>query len=582
MTTAELGDTIGTLTVTASRRRARLVERQLASADLRMPGLPDRSVLVVRRLRIQLDAEPDGDDVERRPGTASPATPGAAATAVAREPTGVGGAVSEALDGLVATAARPRAGRIEGGPTAILFADDAELVACLLVDLVDGSPARWWWRHLRLDRRPTVARQLADRAPLVPAVFHHLARWGQADRIVDSMAEPQLVAVDRAVRAAHRVAGNGGSSPGRSPRSGDDDRPAGTSRRRSAEPRAADHGGQPTGAGALRATIDLLVARTGHRPIFGSGRASPARRRPERERVDDPGPTTRPPSAAAGAPSAELDRRPRPTRPSSDPTEPGQGPGSAGASDRIGGSRSPGPGPQPSGDDAAAPAGATASDGEPPTAVETAGGDEAAGWRPTGQLTTVDRSAAPAHRPGLRPVRSGVDRTAGPIGAERPAADRVTAEPAAIPDALVAPTAYGGIFYLLNPIRRLGLTAGDRPGGVWALLRALAHRLAPEVADDPVDALLARLGAEGPVEPDRAVDGEVDAVLAHLTAGPGLDPSALAALIEVPATVRLTETHLDVELPLAAVDIEARRHGLDTDPGWYPESGLVIRFHFGT
>ncbi len=39
-------------------------------------------------------------------------------------------------------------------------------------------------------------------------------------------------------------------------------------------------------------------------------------------------------------------------------------------------------------------------------------------------------------------------------------------------------------------------------------------------------------------------------------------------------------THVDLTLPMNAISLPARRAGLDRDPGWVPDLGRVVLFHF--
>jgi hypothetical protein len=61
----------------------------------------------------------------------------------------------------------------------------------------------------------------------------------------------------------------------------------------------------------------------------------------------------------------------------------------------------------------------------------------------------------------------------------------------------------------------------------------------------------------------------------------GVHRAALAdLLLRRPATLSATPTHVDVLLPMSAIEIAVRRAGLDRDPGWSPQFGRVIGFHF--
>ncbi|HMC09026.1 MAG TPA: hypothetical protein VKL22_06885 [Actinomycetota bacterium] len=56
----------------------------------------------------------------------------------------------------------------------------------------------------------------------------------------------------------------------------------------------------------------------------------------------------------------------------------------------------------------------------------------------------------------------------------------------------------------------------------------------------------------------------------------GIGPVALA----VPGRVSVTRTHVDVVFSLERVDIAVRRSGLDVDPGWVPDLGRIVSFHY--
>jgi len=54
----------------------------------------------------------------------------------------------------------------------------------------------------------------------------------------------------------------------------------------------------------------------------------------------------------------------------------------------------------------------------------------------------------------------------------------------------------------------------------------------------------------------------------------------IASLCRRPGLVATTATHIDVTLPLEAVDLRLRRGGLDRDPGWIPWFGRIVAFHY--
>jgi hypothetical protein len=51
-------------------------------------------------------------------------------------------------------------------------------------------------------------------------------------------------------------------------------------------------------------------------------------------------------------------------------------------------------------------------------------------------------------------------------------------------------------------------------------------------------------------------------------------------LLQRPAWMQLSHTHLDVVFGLDQVDLNVRRQGLDADPGWVPWLGRIVSLHF--
>lgn len=156
-------------------------------------------------------------------------------------------------------------------------------------------------------------------------------------------------------------------------------------------------------------------------------------------------------------------------------------------------------------------------------------------------------------------------------------------------------TPYAGFLFLIPLLVRVGLSRAiqDHPEWVdsqvpWRLLRSLADRLSIPV-EDPVRLWLS--GDEGgdlesvQQEHDEIVASEVDAIVsqwrkamrswcrlqAHL---------GLANVVRRPGWVSLSQTHVEVWMPLRDIDLRIRRAGLDIDPGWVSWLGQVIRFHY--
>lgn len=150
----------------------------------------------------------------------------------------------------------------------------------------------------------------------------------------------------------------------------------------------------------------------------------------------------------------------------------------------------------------------------------------------------------------------------------------------------------GGLFYLINflsrPEAEAVIAAYDRaprlgsnaPDG-WALLWDLGQRLG--LGPDPTLArfFADRLGLDDPrglAELDPPVAGTDLAALGGRLYG--VEAVWNPRLLRVPARLRHTPSHLDLDMPLGGVRLEVRRVALDLDPGWVPWLGRVVSFHF--
>jgi hypothetical protein len=198
-------------------------------------------------------------------------------------------------------------------------------------------------------------------------------------------------------------------------------------------------------------------------------------------------------------------------------------------------------------------------------------------------------------------------------------------------DAADRVTELGGVFFLIEPVRELRLPERFGPDGRladrlgwWGTIELVARRLLPYdpvLADDPIWTVLAELGGCSAV--DRAPSLEIADVRGTVVWDPDLtsidilsldtslartcrgavrewsdevgpwiaatlvsrlrcDPAELqSSLLLRRATVLHDRTHVDVHFPLASATVAVRRVGFDRDPGWVPELGRAIAFHFG-
>jgi hypothetical protein len=171
--------------------------RQLQAAALAPPGLPPAAVLVVRRLADPMPGRFGGSRLRPHPEWER--------------------AVRDELAALARAAARPDGyGRLPPDAPAVLFGDEAELIACLLGDRARGVMfGHWWWRSVlpRLALPRALARDAGrDPAPVlcarpreVPAAVSLLARWGQAGRVAAALSPPGAARALAALAREHSL-----------------------------------------------------------------------------------------------------------------------------------------------------------------------------------------------------------------------------------------------------------------------------------------------------------------------------------------------------------------------------------------
>jgi hypothetical protein len=418
------------------------------------------------------------------------------------------------LDGLLERAVTPRHGHLPPSADAVLFADESELLACLVGDVLSGAVARRWWWQLILARSsgaPSLPDLLTAHVRAIPGAFDLLVRWRSAPRALERLPARAAGDVLRSLAAAfelplhgsrlHRTghprtsratAGDDAATP-RAPRpvvgaaSGPSEPPPWERWiGKDAVPRDL---GEP--ARTLLATGLLL-----HRHPAAARRGAhlvavrEAVRRADRGRPDGPRTAEEPrPTPTAGGPG----RAPRE--------------GVAPAPGAPDGSGEAGPVASPSAYHDGETASAAA---EPPrgsshvAAGGTTGAPDSAAVPPPDVPTGEVSQGAPSA--GTDPVHGTAGEGAGPSHQSRAGDGRSNA----VGEGLV--TGLAGIFFLATVMRSLRLPELFRTGwrlpdvGCWAVLDGLARALlddhAVDVEDDPVWDLLAGLGgypeADGP------------------------------------------------------------------------------------
>lgn len=547
---------------------ARLALQALGAdlAEALPSGLPPQSLLWLRRLQLQ--------------------APAGALRRVA--PWGLRqdwiAAGRQQLDAALAAAARPALGAVPADAWAVLFADEAEMLACLALAARRGQLDRWWWRGLLGRHWPEWQRAWAERPQAQAGARRLLAAAGAAGAMPEPASPPAAV-------PAH--------GPLRDRRFGEVIAAA-TPRQGATAQRAAPHAGVPAAAVATPASWLSLAARpagaapregapladasalfpaSGHRPA-----PEPADPPPVRRAVSPAGPVT----AASGGLGSGLRARgagastsPSPAqRTAMDlhtalPAAPGRRPGAMPAGP-------PGPDVLSQHDRMAPPAA--------PAVVQPAAERSRSLARPGGPAPVARDASAPPVRP---PHAAAGD-------ASRPAPPSDAASDATWPSPQRLATRLAPLLFVANALLEDGLYPdftrprdAGLPVPLGLLLAALAQ--AWRLPADPLPAALAALAQPGPVP-------------AAMPAVPGVPaqpwPGWLAAYARLlrrrlcrrlglrhadwpralvlarPATLWWSTADWVVTFDLAAHDLAWRLAGLDRDPGWLPTAGIRLRFTF--
>lgn len=590
----------------------------LNRADFQPPDMPPAAVLIVRRL-----ADPLPGRLRLQPGTQLDRQWEEAAR--------------QALARLYRQAARPAQGPVASAVEAVRFADEAELLACLALDVSLGQAAeRWWWQSYR--RRwgslaTAVAPMLMLESPrLLPAALRLLAAAGQAGAVVRCFSSDQARQAIQTLCAAYDI-----TTP---------DLPL-----RSAPPRI---GGASVDAPPLSAppwsrwlagngaTEDLplesvcllgMALALAHAPavaqsaafraaVEGWWQAEQARGRLPPEASQQRGPAGTP---VLSAPAPEYPQQPAtPTGAGASvaPTASGAVQASIGRDEASPGLPDAGAVPGPRARDVA-----PASPRSLPPAPS--GGQRA---QPAAGAATGDGARH-------RDVQAGADARA----AVTPPADAASSP---WPGLEGVATELGGVLFLINIMQRLDLPACFETDwqlasqiGPWGALELLARGLLSQVSpvaqaddsdpllSDPLWSALAaidgRQAGELPhgavtcpamlripaawlpwLEPGAATTAPVPAPLeGPLLAGINRDLRtwlaavtplvqqmlrrtlggefhAVNGLLLRRGQLYVTSNHVDLVLPLASVSLPVRIAGLDFNPGWLPAFGRVVQFHY--
>ncbi len=179
---------IGKVRATSNERDTLALQLRLGSTlsatNLHPPGLPARAILCIRKFR---DPLPGSLHLQR--------------TGM-RPPHAWEQAVLASLKQLAEHAAHPARYAVPSNAEAVIFADRAEMLACLASDWCEGNiSARWWWQGLfrGKDIGQLLVPTWLETPAYIPAALQHLATRGKAVPFVRALRESDVHTMLRSI-----------------------------------------------------------------------------------------------------------------------------------------------------------------------------------------------------------------------------------------------------------------------------------------------------------------------------------------------------------------------------------------------
>ena len=546
------------------------VAASVRSMDLHPRSLPAHALLIVRKLASALPRD-----------LAYRSLAGASAWQTQLE---------TSLSSLASGAARPIHGPVPAGASAVLFSDRSELLACLARDQLLGELAgRWWWQSLEGNPEAVAEREWAASPQYVPAALEILASERNSVRFAAALAPAVRMQILWSVLKHHGLTA------------------LATQLSHSAFEQGAYAQGSPAAAATfIQADLPISLALKTREQAFETGASAIAERAHWQEHHSPPWkPWVAEPDSASLSHEAHaflwvplmIRRAPAEVR----GTRFADAVGSYFRTLTATAFQTPGPAtgfvPNPKTCALILLA--------PPPAVQN--------FRPNTTEVPLDRSngvrqsAGTASPPKARDSRSVSRDSSSEVQQSDSPEHHPTPEQTAAPQELPGPppareivTAFGGAFFLINVAIELGyyadFTNPAKPGldlTVWDFLALITPRLLRKVIHrDPLWKLLADLASRDPddapgagfIPPDhKPLHIWVSATankMAHAVKARSHSPQLIDLLIEQPAIVRLTQTHVDVHFSLAEHPFEIRLSGFDRNPGWVPAAARIVTFHF--
>lgn len=119
-------------------------------------------------------------------------------------------AVQQELTNICRQASRPARGVILGEPDSVLFADEAELLACLALSISSGQAwSCWWWQVVLktipafLGRSAGITKVFCERARYIPAALDLLSNWGKAVPVLKAISNSDAFTILNAMSHVH-------------------------------------------------------------------------------------------------------------------------------------------------------------------------------------------------------------------------------------------------------------------------------------------------------------------------------------------------------------------------------------------
>jgi hypothetical protein len=143
-------------------------------------------------------------------------------------------------------------------------------------------------------------------------------------------------------------------------------------------------------------------------------------------------------------------------------------------------------------------------------------------------------------------------------------------------------TELGGLFYLLNLALFMEIDSND-DFSIWDFVEIVGKEIDHENIDDAIWELLRNFAGRDD-EDELITPPWLADLLPHIRArlhlALGIDDDLASILLYHHAKISITPTHAHVFFSLADHPIEIRLSGLDRNPGWVPDAGRFITFHY--